>query len=196
MTLEDAKTLRGSMTRAEMARACAHRIALFGAAALLLSAASVVQAQPAAATPAAGAAAAVPGMEPLSAFPRSLLAIRTAGGSVLNFKIWTADTPARREQGLMFQRQLDEHAGMLFLFTPDRPIAMWMKNTYLSLDLLFVGRDGRITYIARQAKPMSEDIIAPPGPVHAVLELNGGAADRFGIREGDRVVHPAFAQRP
>jgi uncharacterized protein len=130
--------------------------------------------------------------EPLSAFPQSLLAIRTASGKVVNFKIWTADRPSRQEQGLMFVRDIDDHAGMLFIFQPARQITMWMKNTYLSLDLLFIDATGRIDYIARRATPLSTDIISDPRPVSAVLELKGGIADGFGIQVGDRVLHESF----
>jgi uncharacterized protein len=134
-------------------------------------------------------------VEPLSAFPQSLLAIRTADGKVINFKVWTADTPRREEQGLMFVHEMDEHAGMLFLFPDNKRVTMWMKNTYISLDLLFMNRLGKIDYIAARATPLSEDIIGPPGPEFAVLELNGGAAMRLGIRVGDFVLHQSF-QRP
>ena len=131
-------------------------------------------------------------VEPLSAFPQSLLSIRSAGGKVINFKVWTADTPRREEQGLMFVRQMDEHAGMLFVFPGDKRVTMWMKNTYISLDLLFMNRAGKIDYIAARAVPLSEDIIGPPGPEFAVLELNGGAAERLGVRVGDTVLHQSF----
>jgi len=134
-------------------------------------------------------------VEPLSAFPQSLLAIRTVGGKVINFKVWTADTPRREEQGLMFVRQMDEHAGMLFVFPENKRVTMWMKNTYISLDLLFMNRSGKIDYIASRATPQSLDIIGPPGPEFAVLELNGGAAERLGIKVGDAVLHPSFAPR-
>jgi uncharacterized protein len=134
-------------------------------------------------------------VEPLSAFPQSMLAIRTADGKVINFKVWTADTPRREEQGLMFVREMDEHAGMLFLFPENKRVTMWMKNTYISLDLLFMNRQGKIDYIAARAVPLSEAIIGPPGPEFAVLELNGGAAMRLGIGVGDWVLHQSF-KRP
>jgi uncharacterized protein len=130
--------------------------------------------------------------EPLSAFPQSLLAIRTTAGKVVNFKIWNADNPRREEQGLMFVREMDEHAGMLFLFPGNRQPTMWMKNTYISLDLLFINEHGRIEYIAAQAKPLSLSIIESPKPSLAVLELKGGASELLGIKVGDSVVHPAF----
>jgi uncharacterized membrane protein (UPF0127 family) len=130
--------------------------------------------------------------EPLSAFPQSLLAIRTSAGKVVNFKIWTADRPSRQEQGLMFVHEMDEHAGMLFLFASNQRISMWMKNTYLSLDMVFLDSNGRIEIIAPRTTPLSLDIIAPPQPARAVLELKGGACEDFGIRAGDVVVHPAF----
>lgn len=134
-------------------------------------------------------------VEPLSAFPQSLLSIRTGSGKVINFQVWTADTPRREEQGLMFVREMDEHAGMLFLFPENRRVTMWMKNTYISLDLLFMNRMGKIDYIAAGATPLSESIIGPADPEFAVLELNGGAAMRLGIKVGDLVLHPSF-KRP
>jgi uncharacterized membrane protein (UPF0127 family) len=130
--------------------------------------------------------------EPLSAFPQSLLAIRTASGKVVNFKIWQADTQKREEQGLMFVRQMDEHTGMLFMFPKNERVIMWMKNTYVSLDLLFLNAQGNIDYIAASATPLSEARIGPQTPQYAVLELKGGACERFGIKVGDKVLHRNF----
>jgi uncharacterized membrane protein (UPF0127 family) len=139
-----------------------------------------------------GFARAEPQIEPLSAFPQSLLAVRTSAGGVINFKIWTADTPARDEQGLMFQRSMDLHEGMLFVFPKNERISMWMKNTYIPLDMLFMNQRGIIEYIATNTTPFSEAIISPTMPEYAVLELNGGASARLGIKVGDSVIHPSF----
>ena len=133
--------------------------------------------------------------EPLSAFPQSLLAIRTSAGKVVNFKIWEADTPKREEQGMMFIREMDEHTGMLFMFPENKPVSMWMKNTYVSLDLLFLNAQGKIDFIAEKATPRSEAIIGPPTPEFAVLELKGGACERFDIKVGDRVLHKNFKKQ-
>lgn len=130
--------------------------------------------------------------EPLSAFPQSLLAIKSSAGKVINFKIWTADTRQREEQGLMFIHELDEHAGMLFMFPENKRVTMWMKNTYISLDLLFLNAQGKIDYIAASATPLSPAIIGPPTPEYAVLELKGGACERLGIKVGDVVLHKNF----
>jgi uncharacterized membrane protein (UPF0127 family) len=130
--------------------------------------------------------------EPLSAFPQSLLAIKTSSGHVVNFKIWQADTPQREEQGLMFIRELDVHSGMLFMFPGNSRVSMWMKNTYIPLDMLFLNARGQVDYIAANATPRSETIIGPPAPEFAVLELKGGACDQFGIKVGDRVLHKNF----
>ena len=142
-----------------------------------------------------GQGAPQPAPEPLSAFPQSLLAVRTASGKVINFKIWTADSERRREQGLMFVRDLDEHAGMLFLFPERQRVTMWMKNTYVSLDLLFMNDKGKIDYIAAKAAPLSPAIIGTPNPEAAVLELKGGACERLGIKVGDAVLHPSLKKR-
>lgn len=141
---------------------------------------------------ATGLARSQSGIEPLSAFPQSLLAVRTSGGNVINFKIWSADTPARDEQGLMFQRSMDLHAGMLFVFPKNERVSMWMKNTYIPLDMLFINTHGVIEYIAENTTPLSEAIIGPSTPEYAVLELNGGACEKLGIKIGDLVIHPSF----
>ncbi|MEP6886421.1 MAG: DUF192 domain-containing protein [Gammaproteobacteria bacterium] len=131
--------------------------------------------------------------EPLSAFPQSLLAIRTTAGNVINFKIWQADSPRREEQGLMFVHEMDEHAGMLFVFPGNQSPTMWMKNTYIPLDLLFVSEHGRIEYIAASATPLSLDVIQSPKPSLAVLELKGGACAHLGIKVGDTVLHSSLS---
>ena len=130
--------------------------------------------------------------EPLSAFPQSLLAVKTQSGKVVNFKIWEADTPRREEQGMMFVREMDIHTGMLFMFPENKPVSMWMKNTYVSLDLLFLDAHGKIDYIEANATPRSETIIGPKTPEYAVLELKGGACEQFGIKVGDAVLHKNF----
>jgi uncharacterized protein len=129
-----------------------------------------------------------PPPEPLSAFPQSVLAVRTAAGTVINFKIWTADSPSRQEQGLMYVRDLDDRAGMLFVFNTIDRVSMWMKNTYLPLDMLFIDDKGRITFIAARATPFSLDTITAPQPTRAVLELKGGICEQLGIKVGDIVV--------
>ena len=130
--------------------------------------------------------------EPLSAFPQSMLAVRTAAGKVVNFKIWLADTQQREEQGMMFVREMDIHTGMLFMFPENKPVSMWMKNTYVSLDLLFLDAHGKIDYIEANATPRSLAIIGPKTAEYAVLELKGGACEQFGIKLGDHVIHSNF----
>jgi uncharacterized membrane protein (UPF0127 family) len=126
--------------------------------------------------------------EPLFQFPQSTASIHTAAGHDVKFRIWTADRPNRQEQGLMFVRDMDDHAGMLFVFQGSQQITMWMKNTYLSLDMLFLDEQGRIDFIAPRTKPLSLDLIQAPRPVTAVLELKGGITERLGIHIGDKVL--------
>lgn len=132
-----------------------------------------------------------PPREPLTSFPRAPLVIETKAAH-RPFEVWVADSPARRSQGLMFVKRLQPGTGMLFLYNESQPIAMWMKNTLIPLDMLFVASDGRITRIAQRAKPRSLATIASMGYVIAVLEIGGGEAERLGIETGDRVSHPAF----
>jgi uncharacterized membrane protein (UPF0127 family) len=131
--------------------------------------------------------AAAPPHEPLDHFPHSPLTIES-GPHRHRFEVWVADSAPRREQGLMFVRHLPLNKGMLFLFDPPQTVAMWMKNTYISLDMLFISEDGQITRIASHTHPLALDTISSLGPVTAVIELAGGACARLGIQPGDRVV--------
>lgn len=131
--------------------------------------------------------------EPLGEFPVALVTIEPQGhpGSAHTFRAWVADTAPRHEQGLMFVRSLAPDRGMLFVFSPPQVVSFWMKNTYLSLDLLFVAPDGRITHIAENAKPLSTESIASLGTAALVLELNAGTARRLRLEPGDRLAYRA-----
>ncbi|MCB1378426.1 MAG: DUF192 domain-containing protein [Alphaproteobacteria bacterium] len=120
------------------------------------------------------------------------LTIATESDAVM-FTVEIADTDALRARGLMFRQRLPEDRGMLFDFESPRPAAMWMKNTYIPLDMLFIRGDGSIAYIAENTVPQSLDVISLTEPVRAVLELAGGTSRRFGIRAGDVVYHRIFA---
>lgn len=111
------------------------------------------------------------------------------------FKAWLAVTGAQQQQGLMWIRTLPADYGMLFLLETPRPMDMWMKNTYVPLDMLFFDPAGRITHIHRNAVPHSEELISSRGDVAGVLEIAGGEADRRGIRPGDRIGLPKAAAR-
>src|SRR3954449_11291842 len=127
----------------------------------------------------------------LRTFPTGELTIESASGKH-KFHVELATTPAQLEQGLMFRRSLAPDAGMLFDFQHPSPVSMWMKNTFIPLDMLFIDDRGRIINIAERAVPQSLDTLAAAAPARAVLELNGGTAARLGIRPGDRVVFPIF----
>lgn len=119
-----------------------------------------------------------------------------SGNQVARFTVEIADTDAARARGLMFRHHLPEDHGMLFDFITPRPVSMWMKNTYIPLDMLFIRADGTIADIAERTTPHSTDIIGSREPVRAVLELAGGVARKRGIRAGDRVVHRLFGMEP
>ncbi len=120
------------------------------------------------------------------------LAIVTQGGQRHAFQVEVVRNDADRAQGLMYRRSMAADRGMLFDFGRVEPVAMWMQNTYLPLDMLFIRADGSIARIAANAEPLSTRTIPSGEPVLAVLELNGGTAARLGIKAGDRVEHPLF----
>jgi len=103
-----------------------------------------------------------------------------------------AETPEEKSVGLMFRRSVPEGTGMLFPYPAPQEVTMWMRNTYVPLDMIFIRADGVIHRIAERTEPFSERTIASQGPVTAVLELAGGTAHRLGLKPGDRVIHPHF----
>jgi len=119
------------------------------------------------------------------------LVIKTAT-AIHAFQVELAVTPDEQRTGLMYRRQMPADAGMLFLYDNGSRITMWMANTYIPLDMVFIGPDGRITHIVERTVPESTELIGSNGPARAVLELNGGTVSRLGIKVGDRVEHPAF----
>ena len=121
------------------------------------------------------------------------LSIETSGGPV-RFEVEFANTPESREQGLMFRESLPSGTGMLFDFGAPREVTMWMKNTLIPLDMIFIREDGVIHRIAANTVPLSLATVASEGPVTGVLEIIGGDAERLGIAPGDRVRHPMFAE--
>jgi uncharacterized protein len=125
----------------------------------------------------------------------SKMTVATASGTH-KFSIELATTEAQMEQGLMFRRYLAPDAGMLFDFK--RPIAaqMWMKNTPIPLDMLFLDAGGKVVDLHERAVPYSLDVIASKAPARFVIELNGGTVARLGISVGDRVTSPYFATAP
>jgi len=131
------------------------------------------------------------GQEPVQ-FPVSKLTIETATGSH-PFAVEVATDSTQHARGLMYRRDLAPDRGMIFLYEKDQEVLMWMKNTYIPLDMMFIDHAGRIVGIAANTTPLSTDIIPSNAPVKAVLEVAGGTAARLKIETGSRVVYPAFA---
>lgn len=126
---------------------------------------------------------------PSKSLARETLHIDTGRGPV-RFTMEVAPDEASREHGLMFRRAMADDHGMIFDFHTPQTVAFWMKNTLIPLDMLFVGADGRIVNIGAMAKPHDETPVPSAGPIRAVIEINGGLAERLGIKPGDRVRDP------
>lgn len=123
--------------------------------------------------------------------PRENLQIVTASGSH-PFKVEVARSMEQRAKGLMCRQTMARNHGMLFTFDVEMPIHMWMKNTYLPLDMVFVSRTGVVTAVIANTTPFSEELISSGAPAYAVIELNAGVAGELGITEGAKVDHPVF----
>jgi len=127
----------------------------------------------------------------LATFPRTALEITHHGSDhavrTYPFQVWVADTDERAQQGLMFVSDLPENMGMVFPVAPPRIENMWMKNTYIELDMLFIDDRGRVTKIIERAAPLSLQTLSSDTRVAAVLELKGGQAAKLGLRTGDTV---------
>ena len=124
-------------------------------------------------------------------FSRSSLTIVSANGRH-KFNIEMALTNRQQSQGLMFRRFLAPDAGMMFDYIIPQIITMWMKNTFIPLDMIFVGVDGRVVNIVERTVPHSTMVIPSVVPARAVIEINGGTAARLGIKRGDLIEHRIF----
>jgi uncharacterized protein len=135
----------------------------------------------------------------LATFPRTTLEIvhrDHQSAHRYRFDVWIADTEERAEQGLMWVSDLPDSKGMVFPLDPPRVEAMWMKNTYIELDMLFIDPDGRVVKIIRRARPLSLETLSSGQVVGAVVELKGGEAARLGLAVGDRVTWKDPSRRP
>lgn len=128
----------------------------------------------------------------LKAQPLSPLWIVSKSAKCWQFQTWVARTPEQFSRGLMFVKKLHDNGGMLFAMQNEREISMWMRNTFVSLDILFADITGTIISIHENATPLSLDHISSGGPAYAVLELPAGAAAERNISEGDRLRHAHF----
>lgn len=135
-----------------------------------------------------GPAAALEPSHLVAGFPRGQAVLETSGPRCLLIDLIIASTPQQRSQGLMFVESLGEFEGMYFGYSSPVELAMWMKNTILSLDMLFIGLDGTVTSIARDTQPFSTTRIGSGGPAIGVLELNAGFASRWRVAPGTRLL--------
>ena len=132
-----------------------------------------------------------PAPDPNSVFPTEILEIVTSSGS-FKFSVEIADEVQERSKGLMFRETMLPTHGMIFDFGETSPVSMWMRNTPLSLDMIFIKQDGEIARIVSDTVPFSEEIISSGKPVSHVLELNAGMARQIGMKAGDKVIHSFF----
>ncbi|MCZ6715438.1 MAG: DUF192 domain-containing protein [Gammaproteobacteria bacterium] len=132
------------------------------------------------------------GADGLRGFTQTTIQIETRAGHSLEFAVFLALSGKQQARGLMFVDELGERQGMLFVYQQSHEISMWMKNTMLPLDMLFIRQDGTIAHVEKETRPYSLDRIVSGEPVLAVLELNAGTADEFGIQPGGHVISKYF----
>jgi hypothetical protein len=138
---------------------------------------------------------AAPALAETAAPIRQELTINTDAGPQ-SFQVELADEPRERATGLMYRRDMPKGEGMLFDFGEEQPVSMWMANTYIPLDMLFIKADGTVESIGERTTPLSRRSVASKAPVRYVLEINGGLSDELGIKPGDTVSGPAMEARP
>lgn len=130
-------------------------------------------------------------MSPVFALRRESMTLATAGGDK-QISVEITESNEEKARGLMFRTSMADDQGMLFFYDTPQDITMWMRNTYIPLDMVFIRADGVIHRIEARTEPLSESIISSQGNVVACLELAGGAAERIGLKPGDKVRHKLF----
>lgn len=137
----------------------------------------------------------------LASAPATITAAETAKLEVVTietmkkeqtFKVEVVRGEKERNRGLMFRQEMAPDSGMLFDYDPPQKVAFWMKNTFIPLDIIFIGGDGRIINIAENTTPLSLERLPSAGEVRGVLEINGGLSAKLGIKPGDKVRHELF----
>jgi uncharacterized protein len=123
------------------------------------------------------------------------LVLKTESGEH-SYTVEIADTDRERATGLMFRGSLPEKSGMIFLYDPPQRVGMWMRNTYIPLDMVFITAEGTVRRVEADTEPFSTDLIRSGGEVAAVLELNAGQAAKIGVKPGDRVIFPGLGPAP
>lgn len=123
------------------------------------------------------------------------LVLKTESGDH-SYTVEIADTDRERATGLMFRGSLPEKSGMIFLYDPPQRVGMWMRNTYIPLDMVFITAEGTVHRVEADTEPFSTDLIRSGGEVAAVLELNAGQAAKIGVKPGDRVIFPGLGPAP
>lgn len=121
-------------------------------------------------------------------FPRDVLTVEKTAGGGETFAVEVATTPLQLHDGLMYRPSMPADSGMVFLFDPPQVVQFWMKNTLIPLDLLFARADGVIIKIAANRQPHDESLVSSDVPVAQVLEINGGEAEKRGLKPGDKIV--------
>ena len=143
----------------------------------------------------AGAALVGPGTAWSGPMKRETLVVATTSGKA-DISTEIALTVAEQEQGLMFRTSIGDSEGMLFIYDKPQIIQMWMHNTYVSLDMVFVAADGTVLRITPDTEPLSDRVISSGSKASAVLELKAGTAMRIGLKPGDHIQSPSFHPTP
>lgn len=125
-------------------------------------------------------------------FETDTLIIKTAEGNDYLLNVELAKTSKQAARGLMNRKSLPKDQGMLFMFGKEDKFSFWMKNTLIPLDMIFIDKNGNINHIHSNARPLDETLITSPKKAYAVLEINGGQSDEWGIKVGDKVLHEYF----
>jgi len=130
--------------------------------------------------------------------PKSIIAeqeqliVRKQNGESVNFNVELAITPPQQAKGMMFRTEMDDDFGMLFVFNKEAPRSFWMKNTLISLDMIFIKQNGEVLNIHHQAIPQDLTPVKSKGNAYAVLEIKGGMAKKLGLAAGDKIMHRYF----